>query len=108
MTYIFYSHLDKIFVVAEEIEKVMLKDCDEVHKRVSVKVPVDIITKYGIGSMTLNDPSCVPTKTDSEWSLSSHSTQCGSIALSYGLSPMYRNNLNIIFISGPFSGRKTK
>lgn len=99
---------DKIFLVAEEIESVMTKECDEEHKSVSVRVPVEMITKYGIGSMTLNDPSCVPAKTESEWRLSSHSTRCGSIALSYGLSPMYRNNLNIAFTEGPFAGRKTK
>ena len=103
-----YSSLDKIFLVAEEIESVMVKECDEERKSVSVKVPVEMITKYGIGSMTLNDPSCVPAKTEAEWSLSSHSTRCGSIALSYGLSPMYRNNLNIVFSEGPFAGRKTK
>lgn len=99
---------DKIFLVAEEIESVMTKECDEEHKSVSVRVPVEMITKYGIGSMTLNDPSCVPAKTEAEWRLSSHSTRCGSIALSYGLSPMYRNNLNIAFTEGPFAGRKTK
>ena len=95
-------------MVAEEIESVMTKECDEEHKSVSVRVPIEMITKYGIGSMTLNDPSCVPAKTEAEWRLSSHSTRCGSIALSYGLSPMYRNNLNIAFTEGPFAGRKTK
>ena len=105
---LFYSTLDKIFLVAEEIESAMVKDCDEERKSVSVKVPVEMITKFGIGAMTLNDPSCVPAKTEAEWILSSHSTRCGSIALSYGLSPMYRNNLNIVFSEGPFAGRKTK
>ena len=95
--------------MAEEIESVMTKECDEEHKSVSVRVPVEMITKYGIGSMTLNDPSCVPNKTEAEWRLSSHITQCGSIALgSIRRSPIYRNSLNIVFSEGPFAGRKTK
>ena len=99
---------DMIYVVAEEIEKLMTKTCDEEHKSVSVSVPAEVISKHGIGSITLNDPTCVPAKSEAAWTLASHSTQCGSIALSYGLSPMYRNNLNVNFVSGPFAGRKTK
>ena len=99
---------DKIYVVVEDIKNAMIEECDEERKRVSVKVPVDIIRKYGIGSMTLNDPSCVPDKDETIWTLSSHSTECGSIALTYGSSPMYRNSLNIDFVQGALAGQKTK
>ena len=95
-------------MVAETIKNVMTEICDEKHKRVSVKVPVDAITKYGIGSITLNDPSCGSRISDNFWTLTSHSTECGAIVLTYGSSPMYRNNLNIKFSSGPLAGQKTK
>ena len=103
-----FSFSDKIYVVVEDIKNAMIEECDEDKKRVSVKVPVDIIRKYGIGSMTLNDPSCVPDKEETAWTLSSHSTECGSIALTYGSSPMYRNSLNIEFVQGALAGQKTK
>ena len=93
---------------AENIERVMIKECNEENKSISVKIPVDMIAKYGVGSMTLNDPNCVPVKDDSYWSFSSHSTRCGSLALTYGSSPMYRNNVNIKFDSGSLAGQTTK
>lgn len=93
---------------AEQIEKVMIKECNEEHKSISVKIPVDIIAKFGITSMTLNDPNCVPVKDLSYWSFSSHSTQCGSLALTYGSSPMYRNNVNIQFGRGSLAGQRAK
>jgi len=103
------SEEDQIFLVAQDIESVMIKECNEENKKVSVRVPVEMIKKHGIESMTLNDPSCVPTKTEAEWRFSFHSTQCGSIAHgSIRLSPMYRNNLNIVFSEGQFAGRQTK
>ena len=103
-----FSLPDTIYVIGEDIKNAMIEECDEENKRVSVKVPIDIITKYGIGSMTLNDPSCLPSKDDTSWTLSSHSTECGSIALTYGSSPMYRNSLNIDFVRGALAGQKTK
>jgi len=99
---------DQIYTAAEAIENVMEKTCDEKKKEVSVHVPEDIIVKYGIGSITLNDASCEAEKNASHWVLKSHSTACGSTALTYGAAPMYRNNLNIHFTQGYLAGQRTK
>eukprot|EP00092_Neocalanus_flemingeri_P000254 GFUD01000273.1.p1 GENE.GFUD01000273.1~~GFUD01000273.1.p1 ORF type:complete len:485 (-),score=113.20 GFUD01000273.1:48-1502(-) len=99
---------DQVYNAAEEIENVMVKSCDEKKKDVSVYVPEDVIVKYGIGSITLNDASCKAWQNASHWVLVSHSTACGSTALTYGAAPMYRNNLNIHFDKGPLAGHKTK
>jgi len=105
-----YSELEKIedtiYNVAEEVENVMVLKCDEKKKDLSVSVPKDIIKKHGIGSITLNDASCQAVKTASHWVLVSHSTTCGSTALTYGAGPMYRNNLHIHFNKGTLAGRK--
>ena len=86
----------------------MTKECDEKRKQVSIKLPAQLVTKHGIGSITLNDPSCSAAEESSDWVVESHATQCGSIALTYGSSPMYRNNLNIEFDQGILAGKKTK
>ena len=99
---------NKDFSVAEEIESVITKECDKKQNSISVRVPVEIINKYGIESMTLNDPSCVLSKTETEWSFSSHKTLCGSISGWYGNYPKYTNHLNIVFGEGPFAGNETK
>jgi len=99
---------DQIYNAAEAIENVMVKTCDEKKKEVSVYVPEDVIVKYGIGSITLNDASCQAEKNASHWVLVSHSTACGSTALTYGAAPMYRNNLNIHFDQGSLAGHKAK
>ena len=100
--------LDQIYSAAEAIENVMLKTCDEKKKMVSVLVPEAVIVKYGIGSITLNDASCEAVKNATHWVLTSHSTACGSTALTYAAAPMYRNNLNIEFDQGYLAGHKTK
>lgn len=99
---------DKIYVVAEEIETSMVKECDEQRKQVSITLPSQVVAKHGIGSITLNDPTCSAVEENSQWIVKSHTTQCGSIALTYGSSPMYRNNLNIEFSRGALAGQKTK
>jgi hypothetical protein len=99
---------DQLYSAAEAIENVMLKTCDEKKKEVSVLVPEEVIEKYGIGSITLNDASCEAAKNQSHWVLKSHSTACGSTALTYGAAPMYRNNLNIEFTQGHLAGQRTK
>lgn len=99
---------DQIYSAAEAIENVMLKTCDEKKKMVSVLVPEAVIVQYGIGSITLNDASCAAVKNTTHWVLRSHSTACGSTALTYAAAPMYRNNLNIVFDQGYLAGHKTK
>ena len=94
--------------MAEEIGKSMIKECDERRKQVSISLPTELVTKHGIGSITLNDPSCSAEEKSSDWVVESHATQCGSIALTYGSSPMYRNNLHIEFDHGILAGKKTK
>ena len=103
-----FSLTDQIYVAAEQIKNMMSENCDEKTKRISVKVPIQAINKFGIGSLSLNDPSCGPETSPTHWTLSSHSTGCGAIALTYGSSPMYRNNVRVKFTSGPLAGQKTK
>ena len=106
--YFNFQLLDKIYLVAEDIEKSMTKECNEKRKQVSITLPTELVQKHGIGSITLNDPSCSAEAGPEHWSLSSHATKCGSIALTYGSAPMYRNNLNIHFQQGALAGQKTK
>jgi len=99
---------DQIYDAADAIENVIIKTCDEQKKEVTVLVPKDAIAKYGIGSITLNDASCQAEKNATYWVLTSHSTTCGSTAITYTNAPMYRNNLNIHFSHGYLAGQKAK
>ena len=86
----------------------MTKDCDEESKKVSVSFPAEVAERLGVGSVSLNDASCQAVETGPRWTLQSHSTACGSTALTYGDAPMYRNNLIVKFDQGPLSGQETK
>jgi hypothetical protein len=66
-----------------------------------------------VARLHLNDPSCVAVDNGTHHVVTSHSTACGSTALTYGTSPMYRNNLVAVFADdggggGPLAGQEVR
>ena len=88
-----------------DVESSMAKHCSV--KQMSVSIPRRVLDRLGV-NITLNDPSCVGEVMGDAVVLSSHSTQCGSTAINYGSSPMYRNNLVLHFYKGVLEGREAK
>jgi len=103
-----YSLDERIYSAAEAIESVMEKRCNEEKKEMAVSIPTSTIDQLGVGAITLNDASCQANPVGDVWSVKSHSTKCGSTALIQGSVPMFRNNLNIRFNSGPLAGQHTR
>jgi len=103
-----YSLDERIYSAAEAIESVMEKSCNEEKKEMAVSIPTSTIDQLGVGAITLNDASCRANPVGDVWSITSHSTKCGSTALIQGSVPMFRNNLNIRFNSGPLAGQHTR
>jgi len=99
---------ERIYSAAEAIESVMEKRCNEEKKEMAVTIPTSTINQLGVGAITLNDASCHASPVGDVWSITSHSTKCGSTALIQGSVPMFRNNLNIRFNSGPLAGQHTR
>jgi len=99
---------ERIYSAAEAIESVMEKRCNEEKKEMAVSIPTSTINQLGVGAITLNDASCKANPNGDVWSVTSHSTKCGSTALIQGSVPMFRNNLNIRFNSGPLAGQHTR
>merc|ERR1719266_2038084 len=99
---------ERIYSAAEAIESAMEKRCNEEKKEMAVSIPTSTINQLGVGAITLNDASCQASPVGDVWSITSHSTKCGSTALIQGSVPMFRNNLNIRFNSGPLAGQHTR
>ena len=68
--------------------------------RTEITVPSSLVATLAIGQLHLNDPSCAALPNGTHHVVASHSTACGSTALTYGNSPMFRNNLVAVFADG--------
>jgi len=99
---------DQLDSAAQKIMEEMTKTCDEKKKDVSISIPDSIVRTLGVDSLTLNDVSCQAQLSDGHWNVVSHSTACGSTALTYADKPMYRNNIIARFNTGTLKGQQTK
>ncbi len=89
---------DPLEMASDMIRNAMVKVCSV--SRTEIAVPSPLVAALAIGRIHLNDPSCVAAANGTHHVVASHSTACGSTALTYGNAPMFRNNLVAIFESG--------
>ena len=90
---------------ADLVASAMVKLCSV--SRTVIAVPSQLVAHLHIARLHLNDPSCAAAPNGTHHVVASHSTACGSTALTYGNAPMFRNNLVAVFASGdPLAGQQ--
>jgi len=95
---VFPTSNQDISEMVPRVKAAMSKHCSM--SRISVSLPSALVHEFGVWKITLNDPTCVAQDNGTMYTVSSHSTACGSTALTHADSPLYRNNL-VLHLDNP-------